>query len=465
VKKLFLIFSFSIISSHYTIAQSGITFCEIMFAPESGPNEFIEIYNLSDIAIDLTGYQIKYYTAGNDQIISTGGGLILNPHTFAVIFENDYDLINGIYNNIVPPVALVLKISDNSFGSTGMANSSDRTLVLFNNLGDTVDTYTYSANNSNGYSDEKIHLTKDNSTANWTNSTSLNGTPGKENSFSGLIPYKPHSIIVNEIMSNPNLYGSEFIELYNISNDIVNLDGWTINDKSGSVIPVSKGNQNLENNCYFLLAEDSSIIKDYNINDFKNVHILNSSSMNLSALNDVVLLKDALGNTIDSVNYFESWQNPNFIITKGKSLEKINPYLSGNDPKNWSTCTNPVGATPGKQNSIYTISANIASKVSVSPNPFSPDNDGYEDFAIIHYKLAQKTAQVRIKIFDSRGRLVRTLENNLASGSEGSIIFDGLGDNKQPLRIGIYIALIEAISQNNGSTDKMKTAIVIAKKF
>jgi Lamin Tail Domain/CHU_C Type IX secretion signal domain len=465
MKKLLLIFCFSIIASQYIIAQPGITFSEIMFAPESGPNEFVEIYNLNDIAIDLTGYQIKYYTAGNDQIISTGSGLLLNPHSFAVIFENDYDLINGIYKNIVPAGALVLKISDNSFGSTGMANSSDRTLVLLNNSDDTVDTYTYSANNSNGYSDEKIHLTKDNSTANWTNSTSLNGTPGKENSFSGLIPYKPHSIIVNEIMSNPNLHGSEFIELYNISNDIINLDGWTINDKSGSVIPVSKGNQNLENNCYFLLAEDSSIIKDYNINVFKNVHILNSSSMSLSAFNDVVLLKDALGNTIDSVNYFESWHNPNFIITKGKSLEKISPYLSGNDPKNWSTCTNPVGATPGKQNSIYTISTNIASKVSVSPNPFSPDNDGYEDFTIIHYKLTQKIAQVRVKIFDSRGRLVRTLENNLASGNEGSIIFNGLGDNKQPLRIGIYIALIEAISQNKGSTDKMRAAIVIGKKF
>jgi hypothetical protein len=465
VKKLFLIFFFLIISLHYTIAQSGIAFCEIMFAPESGPNEFIEIYNLNNIAIDLTGYRIKYYTASNDQIISTGGGLILNPHTFAVIFENDYDLINGIYKNIVPSDALVLKISDNSFGSTGMANSSDRTLVLFNNSGDTVDTYTYSANNSNGYSDEKIHLTNNNSNANWANSTNLNGTPGKENSVTDLTPYKPHSIIVNEIMSNPNPYKSEFIELFNISNDIVNLGGWTINDKSGSVIRVSEVNQNLKNNCYFLLAEDSSIIKDYNINDFNNVHIINSSSMNLSASNDIVLLKDALGNTIDSVNYFESWHNPNFIITKGKSLEKINPYLSGNDPKNWSTSTNPLGATPGKQNSIYTRSSNIESNVSVSPNPFSPDNDGYEDFTIIHYKLTQKIAQVRVKIFDSRGRLVRTLENNLASGSEGSIIFDGLGDDKQPLRFGIYIALIEAISQNNGYADKMKAAIVIGKKF
>ena len=187
--------------------------------------------------------------------------------------------------------------------------------------------------------------------------------------------------------------------------------------------------------------------------------------MNLSTKDNIIILKDALGNTIDSVHYLENWHNPNFIITKGKSLEKINPFLSGNDPNNWSTSTNPDGATPGSQNSIYTISTNIESNVSVSPNPFSPDNDGHEDFTIIHYKLMQKIAQVRITIFDSRGRLVRILENNLASGNEGSIIFDGLDDNRQPLRVGIYIALIEAINQNNGSTDKMKAAIVIAKRF
>ena len=465
MKKLFLTFCLSIIASHYISAQSGITFSEIMFAPEPGPNEFIEIYNLSDVVIDLTGYQIKYYTAGNDHIISTGSGLLLNPHSFGVIFENDYDLSGGIYKNIVPPDVLILKISDNSFGSTGMSNSSDRTLVLFNNSGDTLDTCTYTADNTNGYSDEKILLTNDNSTANWRNSTSLNGTPGKENSATGLIPYKPHSIIINEIMTNPNPYGSEFIELYNISNDIVELGGWTINDNSGRNVPVSEVNKNLENNSYFLLAADSSIIKDYNINDLINVSIANSSSLNLSTKDDFVILKDALGNTIDSVHYLENWHNPNFIITKGKSLEKINPYLSGNDPNNWSTSANPDGATPGRENSIYTISTNTKSKVSVSPNPFSPDNDGHEDFTIIHYKLTQKIAQVRITIFDSRGRLVRILENNLASGNEGSIIFDGLDDNRQPLRVGIYIALIEAINQNNGSTDKMKAAIVIAKRF
>ena len=737
MKKSFLIFCFLFISSQIILAQSALTFSEIMFAPESGTSEFVEIYNMGDSAIDLTGYQLKYYTAGNDAIISSGAGLILNPNSFAVIFENDYDINNGIYKDLIPASALVLKISDNAFGSSGMSNSSDRALVLLNENSDTVDIYTYSADNTNGYSDEKIYLTNDNSSTNWANSKSLYGTPGSQNtvtplnydlalikfkavknyviaggeiqfeaivknkgiansknftlnvsldtnkdsiaedseiidsfpndflppndstvfqfstnnfsigtnffiakietsedenvtnnfasclvekvnlneqrndivvneimytplapqpewveiynnsnkiinlegyqiadnsdtvsvvneytvfnpgefivissdstiknfydinsvviagklptlnnsgdkiilldsldrvidslqyfsewggtngyslerisydnnstdstnwrsslnenratpgsknSVSNLTSYQGSPVVINEIMPNPGSSQCEFIELYNISNERINLGGWTIDDGSGNITAVSSVNKNLETNSFFLLSADSSIISNYNITDLTNVNILNSS-LSLSTKEDVIILKDALGNTIDSVHYYESWHNPNFITTQGKSLEKINPYLSGNEPENWSTSADINGATPGKQNSIYTIIPKSQSKVSVSPNPFSPDNDGYEDFTIIHYTLNQEIAQVRVKIFDSKGRLVRTLENNMASGSEGSIIFDGLDDNNNPLRIGIYVALIEAINQNNGSTEKMKAAIVVAKKF
>ncbi|MGA8263951.1 MAG: lamin tail domain-containing protein, partial [Ignavibacteriaceae bacterium] len=182
MKKSFLFFCFLLVLSQVIKGQTDLTFSEIMFAPESSTSEFIEIYNLSDSTIDLTGYQFKYYTAKNDEIISTGNGLKLASHSFAVIFENDYDINIGVYKNLVPTNALVLKISDNAFGSTGMSNSSNRAVVLLNKNGDTVNVYTYSADNEKGYSDEKIYLNEDNLAANWANSKSLNGTPGSQNS-------------------------------------------------------------------------------------------------------------------------------------------------------------------------------------------------------------------------------------------------------------------------------------------
>jgi flagellar hook assembly protein FlgD len=146
-------------------------------------------------------------------------------------------------------------------------------------------------------------------------------------------------------------------------------------------------------------------------------------------------------------------------------LERINPILNGNDPLSWSTSVNSLGGTPGNQNSIFAENLNQTASISVNPNPFSPDNDGFEDFTIINYKLTQATSQVRIKIFDSKGRLVRTLENNQASGPSGSVIFDGIGDDGQALRIGIYIIFLEAINEGSGVVETMKTVVVVARKL
>ena len=179
----------------------------------------------------------------------------------------------------------------------------------------------------------------------------------------------------------------------------------------------------------------------------------------------MILLKDARGFVIDSVYYNSNWNNKNIAVTKGKSLEKINPGLDGNDPLNWSTSVNSLGGTPGNQNSIFAENLNQSANLSANPNPFSPDNDGFEDFALINYNLSQATAQVRIKIFDSKGRLVRTLLNNQASSSNGSVTFDGLDDAGYPLRMGIYIIFLESINDNSGVVETIKSTIVIARKL
>lgn len=433
--------------------RNDIVINEIMYAPESPQPEWIEIYNSSSKTINLEGYKIA---DNSDTVSVVSEPTILNPDEFIVIssdstIRNFYDINSNVISTHIPT----------------LNNSGDK-VILLDSLNRVIDSLQYSSEwgGIKGYSLERISYDKSSTdSTNWRSSLNENkATPGTKNSVADLISYQGTQIAVNEIMSDPGSSKCEFIELYNISDEKTNLGGWTIDDGSGNIIPVSNVNKNFDNKSFFLISADSSIINNYNLDDLTNVNILNSS-LNLSTKEDIIILRDALGNMIDSVHYFEGWHNPNFLETQGKSLEKINPYLSGNDPDNWSTSADKKGATPGKQNSIYTISQNNESKVSVSPNPFSPDNDGFEDFTIIHYTLTQKIAQVKVKIFDSKGRLVRTLENNQASGSEGSIVFNGLDENNNPLRIGIYIALIEAINQNNGVTEKIKAAIVVAKKF
>jgi len=186
--KCLIIFLLCIIITYASPLDTCIIFTEIMFDAPSGNNEFIELYNRSETtSINLSRFKIKYSTSKPDTIISSGHGTLLPPKSYAVIFEGDYDFASGIYKNIVPASALVLKISDKAFGSNGMANTANRPLWLINAIDDTMDYYTYSANNASGYSDEKINMSKDTSSVNWKNSVKLYGTPGFKNSVVSVV--------------------------------------------------------------------------------------------------------------------------------------------------------------------------------------------------------------------------------------------------------------------------------------
>ncbi|MEJ2195007.1 MAG: lamin tail domain-containing protein [Ignavibacteriaceae bacterium] len=96
--------------------DTALIFSEVMFFSTSGPNEFVELYNNSSTdSIDLSNYKIIYSTSSPDIIMDGGDGAILPPESFAIILEGDYPFGTGIYDGLIPPEALVLKISDNSF--------------------------------------------------------------------------------------------------------------------------------------------------------------------------------------------------------------------------------------------------------------------------------------------------------------------------------------------------------------
>ena len=160
--------------------------------------------------------------------------VLLTPKSFAIILEGDYPFGSGIYDGLIPPEALVLKISDNSFGSSGMANTSDRPLWLLSPADDTLETYIYSADNSRSFSDEKIELINNNSQTNWANSLSSNGTPGFRNSvtpldfdlemhaitFAPAVPTESEDVTIFATVKNrgSNNVASYSTEIYNDAN-------------------------------------------------------------------------------------------------------------------------------------------------------------------------------------------------------------------------------------------------------
>ncbi len=441
------------------IQSKAIVINEIMFNPNENESEWIELINASNEVINLKNWSISDFLSTPTKSFLSTTDFFIEPNELIVVAKDSS--IKNIYPDFNSKIIIA------NFGSLG--NTEDGVFIydFRNGIIDSV-IYKSTWENKKGFSLERISkINPSNDSLNWIVSLdNYHATPGKQNSVLNLIGYYKNDIVINEIMFDPDIDNSEYIELYYPGNDTINLGGWRIEDEDGKYYRFLDTSFYLSPHNYFLIAADSIILEKYNyLNDEINKSILNVSDFGFTISGELILLKDAKGNIIDSIWYSDKWHNKNFNITKNKSLERINPLISSNDPNNWNTSVDANGGTPAKQNSIYVQNQNRESKISISPNPFSPDNDGFEDYTIINYNLINTTSQIRIRIYDNKGRLVRILANNQASGSNGSIIFDGLNDDGNPLRMGIYIVLLEALNQNSSEVEQVKSVVVVARKL
>ncbi len=438
------------------LKRNTVLINEIMYDPLTGESEWVEIVNTAEDPVNLKNWQISDLLPFPTKSIITTKNVLLNPGEFAII---TYDSLRYQY---FPPK----KFFQAKFGSLSPADG----ILIYDFRGAVIDSLKYNSawGGEKGFSLERISLSKPaTDSTNWSVSASLNGaTPGILNSVINLPKYSSGTLMINEIMFDPAAGNSEYLEFFNTSEDSVQLAGMQVMIGTSDKYKLAKTHLTLPQKNYFVLAADSSIYNNYSwLKTERYTNIAGSSS--LSLLNDasMIVLKDFYGTTLDSLTYSLDWHSKNVVTTKNKSLEKLNPLFNSNIRANWNTSVNEFGATPGKQNSIFTQDLISESKVTINPNPFSPDGDGFEDYAVINFDLTKPLSQVRIKVFDRSGRLVRTLAENRLSSSKNSLVFDGFDENNRPLRIGIYILLIETVAEGSGNVEVIKMPIVVARKL
>ena len=149
----------------------------------------------------------------------------------------------------------------------------------------------------------------------------------------------------------------------------------------------------------------------------------------------------------------------------GVSLERLHPDRATQDQSNWHSAAESAGfATPGYKNSEYVDSKGDGSVVSVHPEIFSPDNDGHNDVVNVHYHFENPGNVASVIVYDSKGRLVRNLVNNELIGNDGSFVWDGVTNDYDKARIGMYIFYVE-VFDINGNTKNYKKTCVLASKL
>jgi len=287
--------------------------------------------------------------------------------------------------------------------------------------------------------------------------------------------YEDQVLVINEIMYDPLKDENEWIEFYHRGSSPVDLARWKFSDRptaSGSVntFTITTQSRIIRPGEFVVVAAESTIVSRFPqlTSPLQGMYlfILNrTGGLSLGNDGDDIILRDITDSVIDSVRYSPKWHHPDLSDTKGRSLERINPNISSNDSRNWSSAATKAGGTPGLTNSIFAITLPSTASLKAQPNPFSPDGDGFEDFCLLRYNLPMTTSLIRIKVFDTRGRLIRTLANSEPGGSGGEIVWDGMDDSRQRVRVGPYVAFIEAIDNQGGIVASAKAVVVVATKL
>jgi len=169
-----------------SVSAAQVVLTEIMFNPLGNENadEFIEIYNTGSTTINLSGWKVSD-GEDDDILMPLDQGMLLETGQFGLILDPGYfDYESDTYENLIPVSALVVTIDNSTFGSRGLHNSVAETVSLIRAGGDTVSRYTYTTDNDEGYSDEKIVPWEGDEPTNWANARSLKGSPGGWNSIS-----------------------------------------------------------------------------------------------------------------------------------------------------------------------------------------------------------------------------------------------------------------------------------------
>ncbi|MEQ8704078.1 MAG: lamin tail domain-containing protein [Phaeodactylibacter sp.] len=287
-----------------------------------------------------------------------------------------------------------------------------------------------------------------------------------EQSFAIGLPQiaEPQDIIINEILFNPESGGSDFIELYNQSNKIIDLLGLQLLNRlkmSGAIQSSVDDNLLIFPGDYLVFTEDpADILARYTV-----------PAPNRLLENDLPALDNDEGNltlvlngiTLDAFDYSEDQHYPLLDDENGVSLERISPMAGTQDAGNWHSAASTAGfATPTGPNSQFFEREGVFDEIISIPRArFSPDEDGFEDVLLIDYTTDQPGYTANVWIFDAQGREILRLVNNETLQTTGSLKWDGIAADGSPARIGIYILYFE-LFRPDGAVEKDKRAVVLA---
>lgn len=283
-------------------------------------------------------------------------------------------------------------------------------------------------------------------------------------------PIEAKDLIINEILFNPSTGGFDFVEVYNRSNKVLNLGDLVIGNLQVGIDTTTSevtGDRLIFPGEYAVFTENTAdVLTRYTVQN-PNALIFNDIPSFSDDAGNVTIFRGGIteAQIIDAFSYSKAMHHPLLDDENGVSLERLRPDGTTQDAANWHSAAEAAGwATPTYRNSQYFENQAVENGFFEIPEPtFSPDGDGYKDFLAINYSVDKPGYLVKVKIFDSEGRFVKSLANNELLGSEGFLRWNGDTDDGTKARIGIYVIALELFNPDGTKRNFKKICVVAGK--
>ena len=168
------------------------------------------------------------------------------------------------------------------------------------------------------------------------------------------------------------------------------------------------------------------------------------------------------GTVIDQMYFSEKMHYPLLKVTKGVSLERVSFDQPSDDANNWHSAAERVHfGTPGYANSMMQNAEPSQDEISIFPETFSPDGDGFDDACFINYHFDEAGYTMNVYIYNVAGQLVRHLVKGELVGQEGSALWNGLDNNGNRVPVGVYVIVTEVFNFS-GKVKQFRNAAVVA---
>ena len=284
------------------------------------------------------------------------------------------------------------------------------------------------------------------------------------------IHLSPGDVVVNEVLFNPHSGGCDFVEILNHSS--VPIDAGLLilagRDNKGELrqwVNLGVTRKVLEPGEIMAVCISKEGVTSFYASGCEDRIFEIPSMPTFNNAEGWAVLLDADDQVIDELHYTEEMHHSLIRDAKGISIERVNPGLPASSGGNLQSASAAAGfATPGCRNSQSMTETTRKVSLELENAAFSPNDDGYKDELVIHYKMPAAGWVASGWIFDLSGEQMVRIAGNLLLSTEGELLWKGDDQTGSRLPPGPYVLMFEMYDLE-GHVERFREAVVITDQW